>query len=372
MNHKNDKQLLRVFFLTRKWPPAVGGMETYSRELTTDLSQLVRLTVRALPGRTNGDPPSLLSLTGFILFSAIYLWWKRHDYDVIHLGDFVLFPLAWWHALWVPRSVRIITVHGLDLLYGNRIGFKSSLYRRFIAWAQKRRGVLDHLIANSRNTAALCESAGFRPVTSIPLGVRLKKNTDSPSPTDLSGNRYILFVGRLVRRKGAKWFTENVLHRLPEDVKFYVVGKTWDTEEHQALHNSPRVKLLGYLSDDQLNTVRRNAMLIVMPNIRSDDANDVEGFGITALEAAAIGTPLVAANTEGLTDAVKNNETGFLVNAQDVEAWVSQIRIILKWDLEKRQAFRQHAHNVLKLHYSWHRVAKDTVAVYKKSYQKNS
>ena len=39
---------LRVLFLTRKWPPAIGGMEVYSMELSEELSHRVDLTVRSL------------------------------------------------------------------------------------------------------------------------------------------------------------------------------------------------------------------------------------------------------------------------------------------------------------------------------------
>jgi len=46
----------------------------------------------------------------------------------------------------------------------------------------------------------------------------------------------------------------------------------------------------------------------------------VEGFGLVALEGPSQGIPCVASNIEGLQDAVRPPETGFLVSAEDPEA----------------------------------------------------
>ena len=48
----------KVLFITRKWPPAVGGMETYAKRISEELSELTDLTTLSLPGRSDGRPPS--------------------------------------------------------------------------------------------------------------------------------------------------------------------------------------------------------------------------------------------------------------------------------------------------------------------------
>src|SRR5690606_24270376 len=116
------------------------------------LGGIVDLSVLPLAGRSGGRPPSLLALAAFLVRSAFYLLWRRWQFEVVHFGDLVLFPLAFWHGLVAPRASRFVTVHGLDLLYGNRKGFKPAIYRRFVAWAARRRCV-NGFLANSRNTA---------------------------------------------------------------------------------------------------------------------------------------------------------------------------------------------------------------------------
>ena len=85
---------LRVLFLTRKWPPAIGGMEVYSMELSEELSHRVDLTVRSLSGKKDGSPPGIARLVYFLFSNLVYLWRTRRDFDVVHFGDFVLFSLA--------------------------------------------------------------------------------------------------------------------------------------------------------------------------------------------------------------------------------------------------------------------------------------
>jgi glycosyltransferase involved in cell wall biosynthesis len=105
---------------------------------------------------------------------------------------------------------------------------------------------------------------------------------------------------------------------------------------------------------------------MIMPNIRSRDSTDVEGFGIVAVEAAAQGIPIVVANIEGLSDAVRDRETGFLVESGDAEAWRKKIVELAAWSDETRRAFAAEAHRGVARHYSWGRVADDTVAIYRR------
>ena len=242
----NPKRL-RVLFITRKWPPAIGGMETYSHELTRELQSLTDLEIRALPGRADGSPPSLWRLLVFFLSTLVFLLRCGTKFDVVHLGDFVLFPLAWAHSLVAPGARRIMTAHGLDLIYGNRTGLLPAIYRRYVGWASRRSDVLDGILANSSNTARLAAEAGFTNSVVVPLGVRITSPNSQPSaPVDLS-DRYILFIGRLVPRKGASWFARNVLPRLPSDISLKVVGSTWDAREAETLRAQPRVQLLGFV-----------------------------------------------------------------------------------------------------------------------------
>jgi phosphatidyl-myo-inositol dimannoside synthase len=363
---------MRVLFLTRKWAPAIGGMEVYSKELSEELSHSVDLTVRALSGNKDGSPPGIAKLICFLFSSLIYLWRTRRNFDVVHFGDFFLFSLAWWHAQFAPSITRVITVHGLDLIFGNRCGWKPALYSYFISWAIRRQALIDYFLPISQYTSTLCLNLNLQKFITIPLAVRLKKNLPIFSRKRPGKERYILFLGRLVKRKGASWFANNVLPTLPNDVKFYVVGKSWDASEAEMLKNNPRINLMGYVPDHKLSTLIGESEMIVMPNITNPDKTDAEGFGLVALEGPAHGVPCVASSIEGLTDAVRQPETGFLISAEDAEAWVTRVNQILEWDDEERESFGRKAKEYLRIYFSWSRVADDTLMVYQKSLDQKS
>ncbi len=354
----NSNKKLRVLFMTRKWPPAVGGMEVYSVELTQELSQSVDLVTHKLPGRKNGQPPPLFSLGHFFVKEAVYLLRHRNQFDVIHFGDLVLFPLAWLSHKLGRSCHHVISAHGTDIAYGIRDGWKPRLYRLFLSWVSKNSEVIDVVIANSNATEKMCRKIGLEKLTVINLGVRLS----SEPPEDQPHENYVLFVGRVARRKGVAWFVREVLPGLPASLTLKVAGTIWDPQEVESI-NEPRVEFLGPVFGDELLRLRRRALVVVMPNIPLD-GQDFEGFGLTALEAGADGAVLLASSLDGIVDAVEDGVTGILVEPENHAAWVAEIERVANWGKDQRRAFLLKARQRIGEHYNWHRVMVETLAAY--------
>ena len=195
-------QHYRVLFVSRKWPPAVGGMETYSAELSQELDKLpeVDLKLLALPGRLDGRPPHPLAIVSFFVNSAWHLVTHRGDYDIIHFGDMVQIGLAWCSRLCAPRTRNVIALHGLDVIYGRRrSGLMPGLYRAYMSWA-RRRNCIDYFIANSRYTACLLKEEGFGPVRVVPLAVRVADDRERPPIDEIGDELFVLFFGRIFSR----------------------------------------------------------------------------------------------------------------------------------------------------------------------------
>jgi len=223
-----------------------------------------------------------------------------------------------------------------------------------------------NVIAISNATAQLCHEVGFERIRVIPLGVDSDRSTAVAQGDETVMAPYVLYVGRLVKRKGAAWFADQVLPRLAPDIKFVVVGAAWDKDEHAALIANARVEYLGVVSTEKMRGLRKNAIAVVMPNVPTN-GKDIEGFGLTALEAAADGGVLVASGIEGITDAVIDGQTGFLLRAQDPQAWADKIQGIREWTHDRRVAFVRAAQVLIRERYSWQRVARDTFAFYHES-----
>lgn len=351
---------MRVLFVTRKWRPAVGGMETYCHELTSELAGHVELTVRALPGRPNGLAPSGLAILGFGLRIFAYLCLRARSFDVIHVADMASWPLALAGRLCSQRTLVVLSANGTDVAFRRRPGFLPFLYGAYLR-AGSRLLPKVRVIANSRATAELCAEAGFGKSVVINLGTRGAGGVvNDPAAVE----NYVLYVGRLTRRKGCGWFVREVLPRLPDDIVLRIAGTVWDGSERPALE-AGRVEFLGPVFGEDLARLRRHAIAVVMPNQRLHEGDFVEGFGLAALETAADGGIVCASHLDGLVDAVRDGETGFLLPSGEAEAWIRTIETLKRWSSTERTAFVERARKIVLADYSWARVAAKTVGVYR-------
>ena len=171
-----------------------------------------------------------------------------------------------------------------------------------------------------------------------------------------------MFAGRLVERKGCLWFVRNVLPRLPGGIRLKVAGPVWDKAEEAVLAD-PRVDYLGALDKDALVDAYRNALCVIVPNIEPP-SGEFEGFGLVAVEAAAVGGLVLASATGGLVEAVEDGVTGFSLPPGDAGAWSAKIGEVAGWDGEARERFLGGAMARSREAYSWPRVARDVLKIY--------
>jgi phosphatidylinositol alpha-1,6-mannosyltransferase len=325
----------RLLLVSRKWPPAVGGMETYSVELAASLAERFEVDLRVLPGRDDGRPPSLPRVAWFVLLAMLGAFRDARRHPLAVFADPVLLPVALCHRLAAPRQRRLVVVYGLDLVYQQRRGLLPWCYRGFFALFRRCQGVFAAIVAISSHTAAIARNAGLREVAvvhpSLPSNALTSAGpTTRPLPAAwvAAGSR-VLYFGRLVPRKGALWFAEQVMPKLDGDVEFFVVGHATDPRVRQRLEHCPRTHCLGRMDSAELAALIRDADVVVMPNVATPDAQDVEGFGLAAIEATALGGRLLAARIDGIVDAVVDGVTGTLVPAGDTQAWVAAVNQVL-------------------------------------------
>lgn len=340
-----------VRFITRKWAPAMGGMETYCVRLTGELSKTHRLDIVALPGKPDGDVPSVGALIGFGLKTAVRLLLAKPA-KVVHLGDVAIWPLGWIASLRHPNSRIILSAHGSDLNYATKDTFLGRLYAAYIKTGARLLG-RSRLIANSDWIAGLAEQTGFQDVTKVALA------TDIPSQA-VAGphNECLFFAGRITPSKGLSYFVREVLSQIDNPPKLRVAGTIWDEEEAKILE-SPLVEYLGNLGPDQLAQEYGQAMAVVVPSLGK------EGFGLVAAEAAACGAVVIASDHSGLAEVV-TPDIGFVADSRSPQDWVTAIQTIRGWSSDKRNAFTANAQSAARTRYSWDRVARETAAVYAK------
>ncbi|MDR7104038.1 glycosyltransferase family 4 protein [Croceicoccus sp. BE223] len=346
----------RILFVTRKWAPAVGGMETYSMRLAEAMQAIEPVEVVALPGKPHGMPPGALALLAFPFRVIAALLRRRRMPEVLHLGDMAIWPLALLPRLFFADTRIALSAHGTDVAYHRRGGVKGRAYGAYLRLgARLLRGA--RVIANSRATRDVLGETGWTACAVVPLA------TDLSGPaTDGRHNGRILFVGRLVARKGCGWFVREVLPLLPEAMELDVAGTGWDEAESEVLRH-PRVNWLGALEGEALARAYAEALCVIVPNIPIANG-EYEGFGLVAPEAAACGGMVLAADLDGLRDAVVHGETGVLICAANSGAWSEKILSIIQTPIAIRAARLAQSQATARTSFNWSTVAHNTHAAY--------
>ena len=351
---------MRILFVTRKFPPSVGGMEVFAEQLAAALQQECSGFRLFKPDPPIIGRPGPATLLRFLVKASLQIWREARTVDIVLLGDALLTPLVWLAKLSTRGTVAtVVTAHGNDLYYAGRPGPGSVIYRVMLRFFSR---YADLLIANSSDTRKAAVALGFRHTSRIPLATRLPQKAEPP-PTRRDA---ILFAGRLIHYKGLAWFISEVLPKVAAHVKLLVAGPAWDSEELLAVEICPRAVYLGNLSQEELAQLRLQVIACIMPNLPARLTTQNEGFGLSALESAAAGTPVVAAKVGGLAEAVVDGVTGFLVDPMHADDFAARINDILGWGQDRREQFAQTARQTIQERFTWNRVADDYMAEFER------
>jgi len=181
------------------------------------------------------------------------------------------------------------------------------------------------------------------------------------------GGRWLLTVARLESHKGV----DTVIAALPAivarapDVRYAVAGSGPERERLERLADragvADRVKFLGEVREADLPALYNVASVYVGASRRAERIG-VEGFGISLVEASACGLPVVAGNSGGVPDAVRDGETGFLVPPEDSAA-VSEAVCRLLGDPALARRIGAAGRDAVERHYNWDRVVRDLRAI---------
>lgn len=290
-------------------------------------------------------------------------------YDVVH-GHY-------WLSGWVGRLIaprwrvpQVTMFHTLGRLKNRALAVGAETDARIHAEERIVAGS-DWLVAASEHERqSLIDLYGARRerVAVIPCGVDLE--LFRPVPTNEARHRLglsgdvLLFVGRMDPIKGLDLLLR-AFARLPRrpDLNLVVVGGDGSEPEFQRnqvlareLGIADRVQFRGAAPQDVLPDYYSAATACVVPS-------HYESFGLTAIEALACGTSVIASNVGGLPMVIQERENGLLVPWRRPEALASRLAEFLgDRALQKRLA--SHARETV-LRYGWEKVADAVDDVYR-------
>ena len=294
----------------------------------------------------------------FVLAQAWAAWRivRRERVDTIHAHWLVPQGLiaALLQSLPGRKVPYIVTSHGADL-YALR-GKALDALKRFVVARTASATVVSSAMLD--RLAAIGADAGKASVLS--MGVDLAQRF-APDPSVPRSERELLFVGRLVEKKGLRHLLDAMpaILRAHPDARLAVAGFGPEEgalkEQARSLGLEHAVRFLGAVPQAELPSLYRRAALFVAPFVRAE-SGDEEGLGLVLVEAIGCGCPVVVGNVAAMGEVFGAELHAVAVDARDPQALAARIVAALD-DPDARRESAARLRAMVVDRFGWERIA---------------
>lgn len=242
------------------------------------------------------------------------------SYDVV-VEDLNKIPL--YTPTWGLRRLIAIVHHLFGSTAFREVGFATAAAvwasEQPIPWIYRR--VPFEAVSQSTADDLVARGISRKSIRVIHNGVDSK--TLTPNAAERSPHPLFVYLGRLKKYKRVDIVVRAFAELNLPSAKLEIAGAGDYRPELERLAASldlgGRVKFLGFIPEEEKVHLLRRAWATTL-------ASPKEGWGISNLETAACGTPVIAANSPGIRDSVVDGETGFLVDPDDSSAMAAAMR----------------------------------------------
>ena len=284
--------------------------------------------------RAPGSGPRHRWFTPLYPFAFRSLSRQLHDYDIV-----VADSSAWAHHLRLrPEQALVCYCHSpARFLYGDedylgatnlpapaRAAFRA--FARGMTTLDRRAAQrVDRYLANSQNVARRVRQAYGREARVVYPPIHLDRFALDPS---VEPEEWFLIVSRLVPHK---WVSLAVEAATRANLPLKIVGEGRARAELEGMAG-PSVEFLGQRGDDDVIRFMRRCKALILPG--------AEDFGMTAVEAQAVGRPVIAYGKGGALESVIDGETGIFFTGQTADSLLAAIERfgMLRWEPAKARA----------------------------------
>ncbi len=190
----------------------------------------------------------------------------------------------------------------------------------------------------------------YKKITNKKLLTKIKQKYSLKAP-------FIFYAGSISLRKNIKKLLL-AFQEVPANLNLDLVitgNKLWNNkEEMQLIQKNQRIKLLGFIPDEDLPVLYNLAHIYIYPSL-------YEGFGLPLLEAQACGCPVIASNASSLPEIANNS--ALLINPDDENSIKDAIAKLAK-NKELRESLIKKGFANAKA-FSWDKTARQTLEVLK-------
>lgn len=261
------------------------------------------------------------------------------------------------HAFWpIPHGLFAIAAKR-----ASRAALVSTFFSSELNWTGPARGVFGPLlrsivrasdavtVISSHTAERLREHVPGAQSVTVPFGAAAVNRADSSGAAAVGRRRddpfELLFVGRLVRRKGVDVLLRAVA-LLASDSRLHlrIVGggpeKLFLEAEAVRLGSGERVTFEGVVDPERINALFGSCDALVLPAIVTE-RGETEGLGVVLIEAMGYGKAVIASSAGGIVDIVSDGDTGLLVPPGDPGALAGAIRHAMDHPAEMAEIARR-------------------------------
>ena len=358
-----------IIITTQCFAPKIGGIES----LMTGMAEAISNTGKDLIVIADGlgeekDKEYKFKIKRFNAWKPIrriqkanYLkkMVKENDIEAIFADS--------WKSVEYLKNIKsqiIVLAHGTEIpkQYWSRVFNLLRFKKKRITTAYNNS---DRIIANSSYTKDLMQVSLnierekiriihpgidiYRDFISITDESRIKKMVSGKFPI-------ITTLARVEKRKGHK-FVLNALVEIKKkfpNIMYLIAGKGPYLEDIKSYSKNLKlennIQFLGWITEPEKSLILKNSNLFVMtPNLVGES---VEGFGMSFIDASFHGVASVGTNSGGISDAIIDNETGLLCEAENQKDITNKILLLLK-DEKKRNQLGINGKNRALEFFSW-------------------
>ncbi len=346
-------RMKEIAIITEEFPPSrAGGIKEWALGITENLVLLgYQVTVFTkwkgkefdIAKHHENKPYKVIRMKGhdwhkYRFWFSLYYSWKylrQHPTCTILTATWELGYAFTFLKNYFPQAKLIIGAHGLEITrkMSNR---EVSALRKTVKCANlviavsnfTKEKIIEKIIENNNN------------IEFIPNGLEVKnfnrvQNTDKlRKELGIQDNsKIILTLARVIERKGHDTVIKSlstILKVFPNTM--YVIAGTYRKEMYDKLMSlskelkiEDKVILTGFVDRNRLNEYYSMSDVYVMVSRFSEKELDSEGFGITFLEANACEIPVIGSYSGGIPDAIQNEESGYLVQPDNIKELSSRI-----------------------------------------------
>lgn len=315
---------MKILVIAKGYPPATGGIETYSEKLAQAYAKLGHdvTVVTTHPGPPKTERRDAVKVTNLgersqpVVFAAMANWMLRNRHRQFDLVHATTWRVAIPAIMLRPAAPLLVTIHGREVFIVPKL--LRPVMKAVLNRADAVPTVSGPILERAKSLAYLPLHRGF----SNWNGISFEAETQE-MPVKPDGPIRIFCMCRMVARKNVASAIRAVatLVREGKDMRFDIAGSGPELDSlrkiAEAENVGDRIQIHGRIADPAVPEFYRLAHIFLHPQVETENGTDIEGFGLVIADAMAFGCVPVAGDSGGPSEFISNGQNGYLVDGNE-------------------------------------------------------